>query len=93
MTIGVVDMSNAFGRKLALEQAAQRAIEKVMQTTAVDDRRRDDQGGSGVARQWPTRLRMQVTVTDRLECDGDVQARLRGHVCATGEDEAALPHR
>lgn len=33
MTIGVVDMSNAYSRKLALEQGAQRAIEKVMQTT------------------------------------------------------------
>ena len=33
MTIGVVDISNAYGRKLALEQGAQRAIEKVMQTT------------------------------------------------------------
>jgi Flp pilus assembly protein TadG len=35
MIIGVVDMSNAFSRKLAVEQAAQRAIEKVMQTTGV----------------------------------------------------------
>jgi Flp pilus assembly protein TadG len=35
MTIGVVDMSNAYGRKLAVEQAAQRAIEKVMQTTGI----------------------------------------------------------
>jgi Flp pilus assembly protein TadG len=34
--IGVVDMSNAFSRKLALEQGAQRAIEKVMQTTGDD---------------------------------------------------------
>ncbi len=33
MTIGVIDISLAFGRKLELEQAAQRAIEKVMQTT------------------------------------------------------------
>jgi len=33
LTIGVVDISNAYGRKLALEQGAQRAIEKVMQTT------------------------------------------------------------
>jgi Flp pilus assembly protein TadG len=33
MTIGVVDMSNAYSRKLALEQGAQRAIEKIMQTT------------------------------------------------------------
>lgn len=33
MVIGVVDMSNAFSRKLALEQGAQRAVEKIMQTT------------------------------------------------------------
>ena len=33
MAIGIVDMSNAFSRKLALEQGAQRAIEKIMQTT------------------------------------------------------------
>ena len=33
MMIGVVDMSNAYTRKLALEQGAQRAIEKIMQTT------------------------------------------------------------
>jgi Flp pilus assembly protein TadG len=31
--IGIVDMSNAFSRKLALEQGTQRAIEKIMQTT------------------------------------------------------------
>ena len=36
MVIGVVDMSNAYSRKLALEQGAQRAIEKIMQTTADD---------------------------------------------------------
>jgi Flp pilus assembly protein TadG len=36
MAIGVVDMSNAFSRKLALEQGAQRAIEKIMQTTELD---------------------------------------------------------
>ena len=35
MVIGTVDMANAYGRKLAVEQAAQRAIEKVMQTTGV----------------------------------------------------------
>ena len=32
--IGIVDMSNAYSRKLALEQGAQRAIEKIMQTTS-----------------------------------------------------------
>ena len=36
MVVGIVDMSNAFSRKLALEQGAQRAIEKIMQTTADD---------------------------------------------------------
>lgn len=32
--IGLVDMSNAYSRKLALEQGAQRAVEKIMQTTS-----------------------------------------------------------
>ena len=31
--VGIVDLSNAFTRKLGLEQGAQRAIEKIMQTT------------------------------------------------------------
>ena len=31
--IGIVDVSNAYSRKLALEQGAQRAIEKIMNTT------------------------------------------------------------
>lgn len=34
--VGIVDMSNAYSRKLALEQGAQRAIEKIMQTTETD---------------------------------------------------------
>jgi Flp pilus assembly protein TadG len=33
LTIGVIDMSNAFSEKLAVEQGTQRAIEKIMQTT------------------------------------------------------------
>src|SRR3954466_177740 len=33
LTIGMVDLSNAYSRKLALEQGAQRAVEKIMQTT------------------------------------------------------------
>lgn len=32
-TIGIVDISNAYSKKLALEQGAQRAIEKIMNTT------------------------------------------------------------
>ena len=31
--VGIADLSNAFSRKLGLEQGAQRAIEKIMQTT------------------------------------------------------------
>jgi len=31
--IGIVDISNAYSKKLALEQGAQRAIEKIMNTT------------------------------------------------------------
>src|SRR3954468_18485844 len=31
--IGIVDVSNAYSRKLGLEQGAQRAIEKIMNTT------------------------------------------------------------
>lgn len=33
LVVGIADVSNAFSRKLALEQAAQRAMEKIMQTT------------------------------------------------------------
>ncbi len=35
MTVGVVDLSNGFGTKLKVEQAAQRSVEKVMQTTGI----------------------------------------------------------
>ncbi len=33
LVIGIIDISTVFGRKLEVEQAAHRAIEKVMQTT------------------------------------------------------------
>jgi len=33
VTVGIVDVSNAYSKKLALEQGAQRAIEKIMNTT------------------------------------------------------------
>jgi Flp pilus assembly protein TadG len=33
LAAGVIDLSSAYSRKLALEQGAQRAIEKIMQTT------------------------------------------------------------
>lgn len=36
LAAGVIDLSTAYSRKLALEQGAQRAIEKIMQTTDDD---------------------------------------------------------
>lgn len=70
MTIGVVDMSNAFGRKLALEQASQRAIEKVMQTTGVKsvaDTIIDE--AADQANIPDDEKADKVAVTYRLECD------------------------
>lgn len=77
MTIGIVDMSNAFSRKLALEQAAQRAIEKVMQTTqlsTVQDTLKneacdqvDGVNADGSCKNTPITTD-DVTVTFRQEC-------------------------
>jgi Flp pilus assembly protein TadG len=36
LAAGIIDLSSAYSRKLGLEQAAQRAIEKIMQTTGGD---------------------------------------------------------
>ena len=36
LVVGIADISTAYGKKLELEQAAQRAIEKVAQTTGED---------------------------------------------------------
>jgi Flp pilus assembly protein TadG len=36
LIIGITDVSIAYGRQLELEQAVQRSIEKVMQTTGID---------------------------------------------------------
>lgn len=86
LTIGTVDLSNAFGRKLALEQAAQRAMEKVMNTTGVDTvegtikQEAVAQASSGT----DTITEDQVTVTFRLECNTVVQADPNGD-CAPGE--------
>jgi Flp pilus assembly protein TadG len=77
MAIGVVDMSNAFSRKLALEQGAQRAIEKVMQTTeedTVDGTLKTEAvcqvngvNSNGTCKSSPITT-ANVTVTYRLEC-------------------------
>lgn len=77
MTIGVVDMSNAISRKLALEQGAQRAIEKIMQTTedsSVEDTLKSEAvcqvngtNANGTCKTTPITT-ANVTVTYKLEC-------------------------
>jgi len=84
LTIGVVDMSNAFGRKLALEQATQRAIERVMQTTAdttVEQTIKDEAADQANVPED------QVTVTYRLECDQVVVDDYEAS-CDVSQDEA-----
>lgn len=84
MVIGVVDMSNAVGRKLAIEQAAQRSIEKVMQTTgettAVETIIAEAVAQSGVAAE-------NVTAEYRLECNSTPIDDFASE-CADGESEA-----
>lgn len=66
LTIGVIDMSMAFGRKLAVEQAAQRSIEKVMQTTG------DSTPAATIIEEAAEQAEVpaeNVTVSYRLECD------------------------
>jgi Flp pilus assembly protein TadG len=85
--IGIVDMSNAYSRKLALEQGAQRSIEKIMQTTqgeTVDDTIKKEAvcqvngtNSDGSCKSSPITA-ANVTVTYRLECtnaDGTVEVK------------------
>lgn len=85
MVIGVVDMSNAYGRKLVLEQSVQRAIEKVMQTTVdttVDQTIIDEAAAAaGVPK-------AQVTLDFWLECNGARQANYDTDECTSTETEA-----
>jgi Flp pilus assembly protein TadG len=67
LTVGIVDMSNGFSKKLKIEQAAQRAIEKIMNTSASDTI--ENTLAAEAADQADVPLD-HVTVTYRLECDG-----------------------
>jgi Flp pilus assembly protein TadG len=77
LVIGIVDISNAFSRKLALEQGAQRAIERIMQTTAdttVEATLKTEivcqvngTNADGTCKSSPITT-SNVTVTYRLEC-------------------------
>ncbi|WP_118856906.1 TadE/TadG family type IV pilus assembly protein [Sphingomonas mesophila] len=79
MTMGVIDMSNGFSRKLQLEQGTQRAIEKVMQTTgvlSVEDTIANEvvcqvngTNANGSCKTAPITT-ANVSVEHRLECNG-----------------------
>jgi Flp pilus assembly protein TadG len=76
--IGIVDVSNAYSRKLALEQGVQRAIEKIANTTensTVEDTLSNEvrcqvNGGttSGGTTTCNTSATQSVTVNWRLDC-------------------------
>jgi Flp pilus assembly protein TadG len=76
--IGIVDMSNAYSKKLALEQGTQRAIEKIMNTTETStveatlaDEVRCQVNGSttaGGVTTCNTKTGQAITVTWRLDC-------------------------
>jgi Flp pilus assembly protein TadG len=84
MVIGVSDISIAYGKKLELEQAAERAMEKVMQTTGEDTPENtikkeavcqfngSTPDSSGVCAGAISAA--NVTVTYSLKCDGVVTA-------------------
>lgn len=94
MVIGVTDISLAYGKKLELEQAAQRAIEKVGQTTgedtpadtikkeAVCQYNGTDANGDCLGSPLTTD---DVTVTYSLQCDGVTKDYSID--CAGGETE------
>jgi len=96
LTVGVVDMSNAFGRKLMLEQAAQRSIEKVMQTTGEQTVENtiaaeavcqyNGTNSNGTCKTAPITT-ANVTVTHRLECNGVVTVNA-DDMCGTNETES-----
>jgi Flp pilus assembly protein TadG len=94
LAVGAVDMSNAFDRKLRLEQAAQRSVEKIMQTTgvltveetianeAVCQYNGTNEDGSCKTAPITT---ANVTVAHRLECDGTVTT---DPDCGSGQSES-----
>ena len=96
LVVGVVDMSNAYSRKLGLEQGAQRAIEKIMQTTqdsTVEGTLQQEavcqvngMQSDGVTCNTSPITVNDVTVTDRLECT-DADGTL--HVMPDPTDDCA----
>ena len=84
LTVGMVDLSNAYSTKLNAEQAAQSAIEKVFQksadTTVVNTLVSEASSLAGVPAS-------NVTTDSWVECDGTRQANYTD-TCSGGQDEA-----
>ena len=82
MLIGVVDITTAFNRKLEMEQAIQRAIERVMQTTTdytvEDNIKAEAAAAAGINVN-------DVIVTYSLTCNGVVTAADTD--CTAGQTE------
>jgi Flp pilus assembly protein TadG len=93
LLMGAADVGNAFSRKLALEQGAQRAVEKVMQTTELANVQNTIAGEVAIQAGVPS---SQVTVTFPRYCDRrlmpdvarDTETGLaEGEPCAATETE------
>lgn len=81
LTVGIVDLSNGFSKKLKIEQGAQRAIEKIMNTSASDTIENTLAAEAATQSNVPIG---NVTVNYRLECDGTVT-----EAAECGEDQVA----
>ena len=80
LVVGIVDLSNAYSRKLQLEQAAQRTIENARQTLvgpdSIERLRHEAAATAGVAVD-------NVAADLWLECGG-VRQSVGASICATG---------
>ena len=81
LMVGMVNFSMGFNRKLELEQSANRAIEKVMQTTMTDTVAATLAKEASDAAKVPIE---NVTVKYWLECNGVEQAQYDS-VCPSGQ--------
>jgi Flp pilus assembly protein TadG len=81
LLIGMVDLSRAYSHKLKLEQAAQRAIEKIQQYQTSTSTYGTLQAEAAEAAGVPT---TNVTIDYWLECDG-VKATNYSSVCTSGQ--------
>jgi Flp pilus assembly protein TadG len=89
LVLGVTDIANACSMKIRLEQAAQRAIEKVEQQGRSTN---DYSGLSSIASAEATAYgynNSTVTVTYSLECNGSTNTSTTGNAinasCSTGQ--------